>query len=218
MANLLHIDASVRRGRSLSRALSAALVAEWTRHRPEDPILHRDLGRHPPPLVDEAWIVACFTPEDQRTPAMAETLRLSDTLVAEVDWADVIVMGTPMYNYGMPAGLKAWFDQVIRIDQTFDFDLARGDFPLAPLLSGKTLVLLTASGEFGFAPGGIRAGWNHLDPHVRTCARYLGVAPDAVHHVAIEYQEFGGERHEHSIRDAHAALPNLVKTLQQAIA
>lgn len=77
-------------------------------------------------------------------------LALSDELVDELERAEVLVLGTPMYNYGMPTALKGWVDHVIRINRTFSFDLARGDFPLRPILSGKTLVLLTSSGEFGF--------------------------------------------------------------------
>ena len=58
----------------------------------------------------------------------------------------------------MPAALKAWFDQVVRIDKTFTFDLTRGDAPLEPILVGKTLILLTSWGEFGFAAGGPNEG------------------------------------------------------------
>lgn len=122
---------------------------------------------------------------------------MSDELISELEAADVVVIGTPMYNYGLPAMLKAWIDQVIRIGRKFSFDLTRGDWPLAPMLFGKSLVLLTSCGEFGFAPGGIRAEWNHHDSHLRTLSSYLGAT--YVHHIAIEYQEFGDERHARSV-------------------
>ena len=120
-------------------------------------------------------------------------------------------MGTPMYNYGMPAQLKSWFDKIIRIGKTFSFDLARGDFPLEPTLGGKTLVVLSSRGEFGFGPGGVRADMNQLDPHIRTCSHYLGV--ESIHTIAIDYQEFGDARHKRSIAEAHAAVPGLVDEL-----
>ena len=120
-----------------------------------------------------------------------------------------------MYNYGMPAHLKAWVDQVIRVGRTFSFDLARGDWPLEPILSGKTMVLLTSCGEFGFGLGGIREGMNHLDTHLRTASRYLGVGE--IHHLAIEYQEFGDERHARSVARAHAARPALVEQLAAVV-
>jgi len=107
--------------------------------------------------------------------------------------------------------LKAWFDQVVRIDKTSTFDLSRGDAPLEPVFAGKTLVLLTSRGEFGFAPGERNAGRDSLPPHVSTASRYLGV--EAFHHVGIEYQEFSDERFESSKKDAFAALEPLVEML-----
>lgn len=208
-ATLLRIDASVRGERSLSRRLADVFMAEWARRRPADRIIGRDIGRSPPPFIDEAWIAAAFADPDARTPAQNAALAVSDELIAELEAADVLVVATPMYNYGLPAGLKAWVDQVVRIGRTFSFDLERGDLPLEPILAGKTMVLLTASGEFGFAAGGARAGMNHLDTHLRTLARYFGV--DAIHHVGVEYQEFGDARHAASVERAHAAVPGLVE-------
>ena len=125
-------------------------------------------------------------------------------------------MGTPMYNYGMPSTLKAWFDQVVRIGRTFSFDLGRGDWPLEPLLTGKRLIVLSARGEFGFASGGLRDGQNHLDPHNGTCARYLGVTEDAIDIITVEYQEFGDERHVQSRGDAVARVKALASALANA--
>lgn len=108
--------------------------------------------------------------------------------------------------------LKSWFDNVIRIGKTFTFDLARGDYPLEPIMTGKTLVILSSRGEFGFESGGVREEMNHLETHIRTCARYLGV--DKTHLIAIEYQEFGGERHEQSSKEAYADVLPLIELLQ----
>ncbi|WP_100961599.1 NAD(P)H-dependent oxidoreductase [Bosea sp. FBZP-16] len=211
MTTLLHIDASARGDRSLSRALSRAFVEAWLAREPDTQVIARDVGRDPPPFLNEAWVAAAFTPEDARTPQQKAELALSDELIAELAAADVIVMGTPMYNYGMPAQLKSWFDKIIRIGKTFSFDLARGDFPLETILSGKTLVVLSSRGEFGFGPGGVRADMNQLDPHIRTCSHYLGV--ESIHTIAIDYQEFGDARHKRSIAEAHAAVPGLVDEL-----
>ena len=104
----------------------------------------------------------------------------------------------------MPAALKAWFDQVVRINETFDFDLARGDFPLQPMLRRKQVLALTSCGEFGFQPGGVRQDSSHLVPHLKTLSKYLGA--EGVHHIGIEYQEFADERHERSICQAMAAI------------
>ncbi len=211
MTTILRIDASPRGERSLTRRMTQLFVDEWRARRPDDQVIARDVGRHPPPFVTEAWIAACFTPPADRTDDMRAALAPSDELIDEVRRADVLLIGSPMYNYGMPAALKAWFDQVIRVDETFTFDLARGDYPIEPVLSGKTMVVLSSRGEFGFQPGGVREGLNHLDPHLRTCGRLLGVAED--HLVTTEYQEFRDARHEQSVARGRAAVAELVARL-----
>ncbi len=208
MKTILRVDVSARTERSLTRGLSQRFIDEWLKQRPSDKIVQRDIGLNPPPAVSEDWIAAAFTPEEKRTKAQQATLQLSDTLIDEVERADIILLGVPMYNYGMPSALKAWFDQVIRVNKTFTFDLARGDEPLETILSGKHLVILSSRGEFGFEPGGVREHRNHLDPHIRTCSKFLGVVQD--HLIAIEYQEFRDERHTRSVKNAHRAVPILV--------
>lgn len=215
MTTLLHINASARNGRSLSRKLSGTFIDAWRKIEPTAEVIARDVGANPPPIMTEEWIAAVFTPEAQVTPEQREQLRLSDQLIGEIDRADLIVIGTPMYNYGMPAALKSWFDQVIRIGKTFTFDLARGDFPLEPVMRGKKLIILSSHGEFGFGPGGVREKMNHLETHIRTCAHYLGV--EECHAISISYQEFGDARHEASVADAFAAVPALVRQLAGAV-
>lgn len=216
LMNLLLVNASPRRERSLSRQLANAFVTQWLASRPRDVIVERDVGIEHPPLLTEAWIAACFTPEEQRTPSQRGVLAYSDAAIEELARADILLIATPRYNYGMPAALKAWFDQVIRIDRTFSFDRTEKTWPLSPMLSGKKLVLMSASGEFAFHAGGLRESWEHLEPHVRTCARYLGVATGDVHHVAIEYQEFGDERHRASLQRAWEAARTLASRLAGA--
>lgn len=211
MTTLLHIDASARSDRSLSRKLSQAFVEAWVERDDNTQVIARDVGGNPPPFVTEAWIAAVFTPEEHMTPEKREEIRLSDELIDEIDRADVIVIGTPMYNYGMPASLKSWFDKVIRIGKTFTFDLDRGDYPLEPIMGGKKLVILSSRGEFGFGPGGVRENMNHLDTHIQTCAHYLGV--NETHVISIDYQEFADARHEASIADAFDAVPVLARQM-----
>lgn len=218
MSTFLHIDSSVRAANnpnpdhdSISKGIALRFIDTWKQNRPEDEYIYRDVGVNPPDFITQDWIGAVFTPEEQRTPAQKERLALSDKLIAEVAAADVILISSPMYNYGMPAQLKAWFDQIVRINKTFDFDLSRGDFPLQPLLSGKTLIIVTSSGEFGFEKGGIRENSGHLAPHLRTLSKYLGV--DTIHEIAAEYQEFGDERHRISVANAKARAERLASEL-----
>lgn len=221
MKTLLHIDASARKTtnsvpdyNSISKSIAASFIDQWKRNNPKDKIIHRDVGVNPPDFISQDWIAAVFTPDENKTDEQKALLSLSDALIDELDQADIIVMSSSMYNYGMPAALKAWFDQVIRIHKTFTFDLARGDFPLEPIMSGKTLVLITSSGEFGFEIGGIREKMNHLGPHVQTVSHYLGV--ETFHEIKAEYQEFNDDRHRQSVANAHKTAAELATELANA--
>lgn len=218
MSTLLHIDSSVRAVNSLnpdhasiSKNIALRFIDTWKKNQPADEYIYRDVGVNPPDFITEDWIGAVFTPEEKRTPEQKERLALSDKLIAEVAAADVILISSPMYNYGMPAQLKAWFDQIVRINKTFDFDLSRGDFPLQPLLSGKTMIIVTSSGEFGFEKGGIREESAHLTPHLRTLSKYLGV--DTIYEIASEYQEFGDDRHRISVANAKDRAESIASEL-----
>ena len=216
MTTILHIDVSAQTiERSISRKLSAKFLETWLAARPDDTVIRRDIGENPPGFVSAKWIEACFTSEEKRAPDLVDILKESDELIAELTAADLVLLGTPMYNYGMPTALKAWVDRVIRIGKTFSFDLARGDYPLEPILSGKTLVALTSKGEFGFAPGGIREHMNFLDGHIEAVAHYLGLADR--HFVHSEFQEFADERHERSRHEAEQATVSLAITLAAKI-
>lgn len=215
---LLHVDSSARLERSHSRRLGKFFTDAWRSACPQDQIIHRDIGLNPPPAMTQDWIAAAFTSPEKRTMEMRQTLAYSDALIDEIEAADVIVLGAPMYNYNMPASLKAWFDQIARIGRTFSFDLERGDFPIEPILRGKQLVVLSSRGEFGFV-GGVRAHMNALDIGIAACAHYLGATAADVITIAAEYDEFGGERRAQSIAQAEAAILRVVHELsEQAVA
>ncbi|MEQ8690320.1 MAG: FMN-dependent NADH-azoreductase, partial [Pseudomonadales bacterium] len=88
------------------------------------------------------------------------------------------------------------------------------DFPLQPLLSGKTLIIVTSSGEFGFGKGGIREDSGHLAPHLRTLSKYLGA--DTMYEINSEYQEFGDERHRRSVANAKGRAERLASKLSSS--
>ena len=218
MSVILHVDSSVRaitnsnpEHDSISKMLARQFINKLQQAANTDEYIYRDVGMNPPPFITQDWIGAVFTPEQKRTALQQQLLAQSDELISEVEKAGIIVISSPMYNYGMPAQLKAWFDQIVRINKTFDFDLARGDKPLAPLLSGKTLVIITSSGEFGFEPGGINEGASHLVPHLRTLSKYLGVTD--IYEIASEYQEFADHRHQQSLQQARLTADEIALLL-----
>ena len=134
---VLHIDSSARRTGSVSRDLTAQIVARLG----ADEVVHRDLAT-PLPLLDEAWIGANFTPADQRSDEQKQLLAQSDALVEELKAADTLVIGAPIYNFSVPAGLKAWIDLVARVGLTFAYT----EEGPAGRLEGKRAIIAVASG------------------------------------------------------------------------
>jgi len=149
---ILHIDSSARTEGSVTRDLSAQIVAKLG-----GDVIRRDL-KNALPQIDEAWVGANFTPEADRDAVQRDTLALSDTLVGELQDADTIVIGLPVYNFGVPASVKAWIDLVARAGLTFKYT-AEG--PVG-LLHGKRAILAVATGgtpvgsEIDFATGYMR--------------------------------------------------------------
>ncbi len=129
-ATSLHIDSSARASRSHSGRLSTAFVKAWLGQVPSTKVIRRDLGANPPPAITEQRSAAAYCPEAERNADLRAALSVSDVYIDELVQADIIVMGAPMYNYGMPAVLKAWFDQVVRVNRTFNFDPGKDTWPL----------------------------------------------------------------------------------------
>jgi FMN-dependent NADH-azoreductase len=225
MFRILHLDASARPGRSdqqahgsHTRRLGARFVERWRALRPEDPVSYRDIGASPPLPVTGDWIRAAFTPPAKREPWMQEVLAESDRLIDELVASDLIVAGVPMYNFGMPAQFKAYIDNVVRVGRTFGFDRSRAGEPYWPMLAGqgKRLVILSARGDFGYAPGQRLAHTNHVETGVATPLQYLGI--DCVARVAVEYDEFGDERLAQSLQRAEAEVDHWVERLAGEVA
>ena len=174
-------------------------------------MISREIGTEPPPPVTESWIASAFTPEQERTTAMREALRLSDTLVDELLQADLIALGAPMYNFGMPAQLKAYVDQIIRVGRTFALDVSNEKHPYRPLLTEKRMVVITASGDGGYHPGGPLEHLNHLEPHLRTAFGFIGI--NEIEFAGVGYDEFPDDRIKRSLAAAEAKVRQIVHQL-----
>lgn len=225
MPHILHIDASARPGfagkdnhGSHSRSLSHRFVSQWQSRRAQDSITYRDIGQNPPSIIDHDWIAAAFTPEEKQEPWMADVLAESDELTGELIAADILVIGTPLYNFGMPAALKAWIDQVVRMGRTVDVDESNPLDPYVAKLADRPrhAVILTARGGVGFNPGGEMAHMNHLEPNLATALEFIGIT--RFHYIAIEGQEVGGQLLAESVADAMQQVDTLVDELQATFA
>lgn len=216
---LLQIDASARLGisgidphGSHTRRLTRHFIDRWRAVRPADQVIYRDLGREPPSTVTAEWIAAAFTPPEQRDAGMGAQLVESNRLIEELKRADVVVIGVPMYNFGIPATLKAWIDNVVRVGATFGFDRRRAEGPYWPMLpAGKRLVILSSRGDAGYDPGGRLESKNLVERSITAPMSYIGLTETTS--IAIEYDEFADDRLSASIARAESAVETLVRKL-----
>ena len=139
MPRLLVVETSPRGASSISRGMTRRFVDRWRAAHAGGDVIVRDLMETELPFVTAPWLQAYFTPAEAHSPEMKEALRLSDELVAEILAADHIVIATPVYNYNVPAALKAWVDHIVRKGKTLGFD-GKG------LVTGTTASVLLASG------------------------------------------------------------------------
>jgi FMN-dependent NADH-azoreductase len=177
MKTLLHVDCSPLGDASISRHLSEEFVKRWTAANPGGKIIRRDLSAGHIPAVDGAWVAAVYTPEDARTPVQKEAVAISDRLIGELESADEYVFGVPMHNFGIPAVLKLWLDQIVRAGKTF----AYADGAPAGLLKGKKAHVLIASGGV-YERGTAMASLNFVEPYLRTIFGFIGVTDTAFVH------------------------------------
>jgi FMN-dependent NADH-azoreductase len=170
MPTLLHLDASPRGDYSISRQLSAAAVAAWKDKHPGGKVIVRDLTKTKMTFVDLDWIMGAFSPPDQVADHHKAALAISDTLIAELLEADEIVLGTPMYNFTVPAVVKAWIDHVVRAGKTFNY----GSSGPEGLAKGRKMLVTVASGGSYDKASGMEA-YNHETPYLRQILGFIGI-------------------------------------------
>ena len=197
MANILILDSAATGEASVSRRLTRALADTLQRRDPSARIVHRDVGAAPIPHLTEASVPA-IRAGIVETPEAERALALSDELVAELLAADVVVIGAPMYNFGMPSTLKAWFDHVLRARLTFRYSEAG---PEGLLKGKKAVVIETRAGLYSEGPA---AAFDNQEPHLRTLLGFMGI--DDVTFIRAEKLAFGPEAADAAIRDALDAL------------
>lgn len=213
MKTLLVINSSGRTTRSITRHLTRRFTESWLARHHGGSVIDRDVGLTPPPPVDESWIAAAFTAaEAHEGPAgVAPALAVSESLIAELEQASLIVVGAPMYNFGMPAALKAYIDQVVRVGRTFAFDPSNSGSPYEPLLAPKPVVLITSAGDGALQPGGSLESLNFLEPHLKAVFGFIGL--DALHMVRAGYDEYQDDRFRLSMARAEGEVDHLASLL-----
>lgn len=205
MSHILRIDASARTTDSHSRRLGDYFVHRWLAEHPDDKVTLRDLASSAIEQIRQPTITGFYTPPDDINDALIAATALSDTLISEVQAADVLLITTPMYNFTVPASLKSWIDQVVRIGHTFSYD---GE-SFGGLVNAKQAYVVCAYGATGYLPDDAFASANFLEPYLRFLLMFLGI--EQVDFVSVEATTGDPNTVNENLSKAKASIVSLIQ-------
>lgn len=196
---ILQINASARSTGANSTRLADAITARLQAQNPDAVVELRDLASNPHPVLDEAALGALFTPAEQRTAEQAARVALDDALIAQVQAVDVIVLGVPMYNFGVPVQLKTWIDAIARAGVTFRYT---ENGPQGLLEGKKVYVALARGGLYRDTPNDSQV------PYLKSVLAFLGMTD--VEFVYAEGLNMSTEGADKAFADAQARIGELI--------
>lgn len=196
---ILQINSSPRREASQSTQVASRIVERLRASAPQAHVSVRDLGRDPHPVLDEATLTALFTPAGERTAEQNARVALDDALIAEVQAADAVVIGVPMYNFGVSVQLKNWIDAISRAGVTFRYTQ---NGPEGLLKGKKAYVALARGGLYRDTPADSQV------PYLRTVLAFLGITD--VQFVYAEGLAMGDEAQRKGLAEAYEQIDELV--------
>jgi FMN-dependent NADH-azoreductase len=207
--NLLHLDASVLGDSSVSRQVSAAIVARLVEGHPDLKVTHRDLAAEPLPHFTGAHFAAARgAPAPDAPPdEVAANLATVDEFLA----ADIVVIGAPMYNFTIPTQLKAWVDRILIAGKTFRY----GPNGVEGLAAGKRVIVALSRGNF-YSPGAPAAAAEHAQSYLRTVFGFIGVTD--LEFITAEGVAVGPEHRERALAGALEAARTLPARATLAVA
>lgn len=198
--NILQVNSSARTEGSHSTALADHLVARLQQVHPQAQVVVRDLARHPHPALDERALQALFTPPEARTAEQAARVALDDALIAEIQAADVVVLGVPMYNLGVSTQLKNWIDAIFRARVTFRYT----EHGPEGLLKGKKVyAVLTRGGVYRDTSADSQV------PYLRAALGFLGMTQ--VEFIYAEGLALGPQAEQRALAEARAAIDRIAE-------
>ena len=201
MTTLLRIDSSLHGATGASGRLADAFVAQVVAADPGMRVVTRDLAADPPPHLTAERFAAFLAKPEARTPEQRAHVIVSDALIDELRAADTIVLAVPMYNYGVPSTLKAYFDHVARAGVTFRYT-ANG--PEGLLTGKRAVVFATRGGRHAGTPRDTQSAY------IRDFLRFIGI--DDVEFVYAEGLAMGEEPRRLALEQAHRAIERLART------
>jgi FMN-dependent NADH-azoreductase len=179
---LLQIDSSARAS-SVTRRLTAKFAEEWRKNHPDGEVIQRDLSATILPQITDDWN-ATRLEESKLTPAHRSYLSTSDELIEELEAADTVVIGAPMYNFTIPSSLKAWIDQIVRLGKTVGYG------PNGPqgLLARKKVVVITSRGG-AYEKGTAKGAFDFQEPYLRHILGFIGLTDVTFIHAENQARE-----------------------------
>ncbi|HIK14351.1 MAG TPA: NAD(P)H-dependent oxidoreductase [Leptolyngbyaceae cyanobacterium M33_DOE_097] len=204
---LLEVQSSVRLEQSVSRTLSQEFIQIWKNFHPNGRHKQRDVGMNPPAHPTELWTTANYIPPDSRTPEMETALIESEQLIEELLWADRLLLGVPMYNFGVPSTFKAYVDNIVRVNRTFTFDPASFIFE-GLATDKKALVIAPSAGNF--APGTPMGSMNFCETYLRSILGFIGI--EDITTIAVPNQFMPDETRHQEVEQARTKLKTIAAT------
>jgi len=195
---ILQLNASARSAGANSTRLADAVTARLKAQHPGAEVVLRDFASDPHPVLDEPALTALFTPPAQRTPEQAARVALDDALIAQVKSADAIVLGVPMYNFGIPVQLKTWIDAIARAGETFRYG-ANG--PEGLITGKKVYVTLARGGLYRDTPADTQV------PYLKSVLAFLGMTD--VEFIYAEGLAMGAESASKGFAEAEERIDEL---------
>lgn len=201
MSTLLQINTSLFSGHGQSTQLANEFVAQWRQQHPEGTVVIRDLSSSPVPHLDATRLTALSTPAEQRSAEQQAVVDFSDALIAELRAADIVVLGLPLYNFGIPSGLQSYFDHIARAGVTFKYT-ATG--PEGFLGGKRVLIFATRGGKY------INTAAESVTTQVRSLLSLLGMTD--VEFIYAEGLNMGDEPRAASLQTARTQSTHLLQS------
>lgn len=197
--NILQVNSSARSEGSHSTRLANSVSERLLAADPRAKLVVRDLARHPHPVLDEEALQALFTPQEQRTPAQAARVARDDALIAEIQAADAVILGVPMYNFGISVQLKNWIDAISRARVTFQYT---ENGPEGLLKGKKVFLALTRGGIYRNTPGDTQV------EYLKTVLGFLGMTD--LRFIYAEGLAMGPESEQNGLASAQAQIDEVL--------
>ncbi len=207
MPTLLQINSSIHSDKGQSSRLAATFVEQWRQANPDGNVIVRDLAANPLPHLTAERFQAFTTQPDQRTDEQVAHAQVSDDLIQELKTAEVIVMGLPMYNFGIPSNLKAWIDHVARAGETFKYT---ENGPVGLLGDRKVLLFAARGGQYLGTPQ------DSQTTYMTTFLNFIGLKD--IEFVYAEGLAMGGDASEQALKSAQAKIEASINTLKPVAA